>query len=146
MRGAGKVLLVEDEEGVRNLAQEVLVEAGYQVLAAADPRAALALLEERDPDLDILITDVVLPGMSGPELADLLRGRIPRLRVLFMSGYSAQHLGEDGIVDRRVKLLHKPFAPDQLVHAVQTALDGSWPPMMLEKVSQAGATEVLASA
>jgi DNA-binding response OmpR family regulator len=79
---------VEDEDGVRNLFAEVLGKAGYRVLSAADPEAALALAKEEATVIDLLLTDVVMPRMSGKQLAQRLEALRPGLRVVFMSGYT----------------------------------------------------------
>jgi two-component system, cell cycle sensor histidine kinase and response regulator CckA len=102
---------VEDQEGLRMLAEEVLNAAGYTVLSAANGRAALNLVEENPDGIDLLITDVVMPEMSGPELADRLLRLRPGLIVLFMSGYTGDALLHRGAVENGTAFLQKPFLP-----------------------------------
>jgi PAS domain S-box-containing protein len=121
-RGAGEtILLVEDERSVRQLAAEVLRRAGYQVLEAADGREALAAAQQHAGALDLLLTDMVLPDLSGPATAEALRARRPELRVLFMSGYSSDAHGR---APRPVPgpLLPKPFTASGLRDAVRRLL------------------------
>ena len=115
----GSILLVEDEEMVRKLATTVLAARGYQVVTAASGDDALAVAEERLADFDLLLTDVVMPGRSGLEVAAALRARRPDLPVLFMSGYSDAQIELDG----GSSLLPKPFTPTVLVDRVRAALD-----------------------
>ncbi len=117
------VLLVEDEATVRRLAREILASRGYRVLEAEHGRAALKLAAAYAGTLDILVTDVVMPSMDGPSLATALAERYPRMRVLFISGYSADDLrGEDGST---VEYLQKPFRPEDLLARVRAILDGA---------------------
>jgi DNA-binding response OmpR family regulator len=124
-RGRETILVVEDEAPVRHLAVRVLRGAGYRVLAAEGADEADRLADAHDGALDLLLTDVVMPGRSGPALADGLTARRAGLRVLFMSGYTDGQLQEHGVLLPGVTLLAKPFTPDQLVRRVRTALDGA---------------------
>ena len=112
------ILLVEDEEPVRELVRRVLEDVGYVVLAAALPSEAERLLEET-ADIDLLLTDVVMPEMSGYDLALRLTERRPDMRLLFISGYAPRVQPVEG------PLLKKPFAPEQLARAVRAALDST---------------------
>ena len=123
-RGAGTILLVEDDAGVRALAKEMVEVAGYTVLDAASPQAALDLAGTAGP-IDLLLTDVVMPGMNGRALAEQLTRRRPGLRVLFMSGYSADVISRQGLVDPTVTLVQKPFTPVALLRAVHAALQAA---------------------
>ncbi|MBI5068093.1 MAG: DUF3365 domain-containing protein [Deltaproteobacteria bacterium] len=115
-RGSEAVLVVEDDAGVRHLAVAALSGLGYRVREADSPAAALALSDE-EARVDLLLSDVVMPGMSGPELWQRLRSRAPGAAVLFMSGYPGQgSLGD-------APLLQKPFAPGELARAVRQAID-----------------------
>jgi two-component system, cell cycle sensor histidine kinase and response regulator CckA len=118
-RGSERVLLVEDEGPVRELVRRVLESAGYEVLAAGLPGEAERLLEEAG-HIDLLLTDVVMPEMSGYELVGRVRERRPEIRALFMSGYAHRVSGE-AIAEG--ELLKKPFSPEQLARAVRAALD-----------------------
>jgi two-component system cell cycle sensor histidine kinase/response regulator CckA len=93
------------------------------VLEAAVPGEALLLSDTHGPAIDLLLTDVVMPGMSGRELAALLTARAPKLRVMYMSGYLGTALARHDVVGTDVRLLSKPFSPTELAHAVREVLD-----------------------
>ena len=116
------VLVVEDEEAVCDLAVDILGVAGFHVVSARSPEAALVTSAEHPGAIDLLLTDVVMPGMSGRELAERVAGSRPDTAVLYMSGYSAEALGHRGVLDPGIALLVKPFTPASLVQAVRTAL------------------------
>ncbi|MDB4879848.1 MAG: putative two-component hybrid sensor and regulator [Gemmatimonadetes bacterium] len=118
------ILLAEDDEAVRAIAQATLERAGYTVLAAADGRAALALAESYAGRIDLLLTDVIMPGMNGRELAETLAGRRTGLRVLFASGYSDDVLLDQGALAPGVTLLDKPFTSAVLAAKVAEVLGG----------------------
>ena len=113
------VLLVEDEEMVRELASSVLQQYGYQVLAAADPEEAVRLSEGYEGPIHLLLTDVVMPGMSGRELAELLHPRYPEMKVLYISGYAENAISHHGVLDPGIAFLAKPFSPKVLANRVQ---------------------------
>jgi CheY-like chemotaxis protein len=122
-RGTETILLVEDEQLVRDLVCRVLENAGYRVLSASRPSEAERLLEQ-EHGVDLLVTDVVMPEMSGYELAARVSGSHPEMRMLFISGNAhveAWPASIDG------ELLQKPFAPDQLARTVRRVLDGPRP-------------------
>jgi CheY-like chemotaxis protein len=121
------LLLVEDEAAVRSFEGRVLSDAGYRVAEAATAEEAVALIEEGPPPA-LLITDVLLPTASGPELADLVRARLPGLPVLFVSGYDGDRLSSDGRVGPGTPFLSKPFAAEALLGAVRSAIDARTPP------------------
>jgi CheY-like chemotaxis protein len=121
-RARGQVLLVEDDAGVRELCRSVLRREGYEVLEAADPTEALLIHEEHCTSIDLLISDIVMPKMSGLVLAEKLRKRVPDLPVLFMSGYAPDHVAGQPVEMRHV--LQKPFRPSELLRRVSTALYG----------------------
>jgi two-component system cell cycle sensor histidine kinase/response regulator CckA len=124
-RGSETVLLVEDEAELRELAEEVLSSRGYTVLQAGSPAEALQLAERHDGPVHLLLTDVVMPGMSGRELADRLLGARPALKALFMSGYTDTAIVHHGVLDPGTPFLQKPFTPDALVRKVRDVLDQS---------------------
>jgi len=115
------ILVAEDEPAVRSLVEHVLRAAGYTVIAAVDGREALDLAGAL-PTIDLLLTDVMMPRLNGPDLAAALREWRPDQRVLFMSGFTNDVLGERGITSPEVDLLKKPFAPNELVSRVQEML------------------------
>jgi len=117
------ILLVEDEPAVRQLAQMVLSERGYTVLGALSPEDAERLAGHDGAEIHLLLTDVVMPGMSGRELARRLTGRYPHLRVLYMSGYTYNVIAQDGTLEEGISFLQKPFTPQVLTEKVREALD-----------------------
>jgi PAS domain S-box-containing protein len=123
--GAGTVLVVEDEEAVRTLACRVLRAKGYRVLEAAGAALARAIQGGDPPSSDLLLTHVVMPGMSGPALAQRLIGQHPSLRVLYMSGYAEEAIERQGSLPAGGELLDKPFTADQLARRVREAIAGS---------------------
>ncbi len=123
-RGNETVLLVEDEQAVRNLAARVLREQSYHVLEASDGNEALLLAENhREERIHILVTDVVMPQMGGRELADRLRTLRPGIKVLFTSGYTDNAIVHHGALDHGVEFLQKPFSPSALGLKVRKVLD-----------------------
>jgi CheY-like chemotaxis protein len=122
-RSAGAtILLVEDQDGLRLLAEELLLEAGYKVLSAPNGRVALKLVEGYPDKIDLLITDVVMPEMNGPDLAQRLLGLRPALMVLFVSGYSGDALLHRGAIENGTAFLQKPFTPNGLQSKVTEML------------------------
>jgi len=124
------VLVVEDEDNVRNLVRQVLEAQGYTVLEASGAREALYMYENHSGSLDLLLTDIVLSGKSGRELAKELRELSPGLRVVFMSGYTDDEVVRGGIGTPKSLFLAKPFSHDQLTHTVRAALKGSQAPVV----------------
>ncbi len=120
--GAETVLLVEDQEDVQRFARLALQSYGYTVLAAADGEEALRVLDAH-PAVDVLVSDVVMPGMSGPEVAAALRARAPRVGVLFTSGYSDDAIDRHGPVPADAAFLQKPYTPLALARTVRDVLD-----------------------
>jgi len=125
-RGASETVLVaEDEEAVRSLVVEVLTDCGYRVLAASSGREALDLCRRFEGDVDLLLTDVVMPGMSGPELARQVAVIHPEARILYMSGYTDKAIPDPALdPDLALVLLQKPFIPAQLARRVREMLAG----------------------
>jgi signal transduction histidine kinase/ActR/RegA family two-component response regulator len=117
------VLVVEDDDGVRSYIAEILRDLGYQVSTAADATSALALIRPPAPPPDLLLTDVVLPGLNGRQLADAARELRPGLRVLFMTGYSRNAIVHHGRLDRGVALIQKPVSQAALAAKVREVLD-----------------------
>ncbi len=117
------ILLVEDEEAVRRLVRDTLVRHGYTVLDAADGVQALHLFEQHGSRIDLLLTDVVMPQMSGRELALRLTSRRPDLKVMYMSGYTGDVIADHGVLEPGVILLPKPFSGPVLLRRLREALD-----------------------
>ena len=122
-RGSETVLLVEDSEGVRSLARLALERRGYRVLEAGHPHEALRLLEKFTDPVHILVTDVVMPEMSGRQLAEQLAPQWPALKVLYISGYTDDAVVRHGILEEGTPFLQKPFSPDALTQKVRDVLD-----------------------
>ena len=122
------LLLVEDEPALRTLVVTMLEEEGYLILQAGNGLDAIALAERHRGEIDLLLTDVVMPRMSGPELAQKLRALRPGLEVLFMSGYNDSRLVHRGVEESNVNLLVKPFSPDDLVEMVGELTGRESPP------------------
>jgi len=118
------VLVAEDDPSVRTLVKSVLERNGYRVLVAADGLAALELARLEKGRIDLLLSDVVMPGMNGRALRDALLELYPRLRVLFMSGYTGDLLTGLGGLDRDVSLVPKPFTPEILLGGIRKLLAG----------------------
>jgi PAS domain S-box-containing protein len=122
LEGSESILLVEDDKAVRPLVAIVLRSYGYDVVEAESPEEALRLFEEHG-DLDLLLTDVVMPGMNGRELAELLIARQPTLKVLYTSGYPADSMVRAGIADASAAYIEKPYVPDELARTVRRLLN-----------------------
>ena len=120
--GAETVLLVEDSDGLRELARRMLQRQGYTVLIAANADEAVRLFEE-NLSIDVLLTDVVMPGASGPELTRQLVERRPGLQVIYMSGYTEEAIVHHGVLDPGIAFLHKPFTSEALGRKIREVLD-----------------------
>ncbi|HEY5294397.1 MAG TPA: PAS domain S-box protein [Gaiellaceae bacterium] len=121
--GSETILLVEDENVVRRLVAEILETAGYNVLQAGDGPSALELLRRQVGPIDLLVTDVVMPGMSGPEVAQAVVAMRPGTQVLYTSGYTDSAIGHHGVLEPGIAFLQKPFSADELARKVRALLD-----------------------
>jgi PAS domain S-box-containing protein len=122
LTGSENILLVEDEDALRKLARTCLEDAGYKVIEATGAAEARKIAVKNPVKIDLLVTDVVMPGGSGPELASLLKHLNPELKVLFMSGYTGDLLAQHGVLNPGTLLLEKPFTIDTLMSSVREAL------------------------
>jgi len=122
-RGSETILLVEDEPSVRRVVRRFLEQRGYTVLDAPDGAAAERVFEECLASIDLVVTDVVMPDTSGPELIDRLVRRRPGIPVLYVSGYTAGVISRQGLPEGAVALLEKPFTPEALGRKVRELLD-----------------------
>ena len=122
LAGHETVLVVEDHEAVRRLAADVLRAHGYKVLLAEHGQEAIALVEARGGGVDLLLTDVIMPRMSGREVATALQQRVPTLSVLFMSGYTQTAIVQNGALESGLQFLAKPFTPGELLTRVRDTL------------------------
>lgn len=125
--GSERILLVEDEELVRELASRVLSQQGYFVTEAASGPEAMALFDQRGGAYDLLVTDVVMPGASGKEVARTLRLRNPGLKVVFISGYHDSTIFDQSQMGALDRFIAKPFSPQALLRLVRSTLDGGTP-------------------
>jgi DNA-binding NtrC family response regulator len=117
------ILLVEDEPGVQDAVRRILESAGYTVIVASTPMQAIDAASNRHVPIHVLLTDVGLLGVTGPQLARLLVADRPGLRVLYISGHSEAHSVEPGRVGPGTAFLQKPFTLESLLHAVREVLD-----------------------
>ncbi|HYX27330.1 MAG TPA: ATP-binding protein [Pyrinomonadaceae bacterium] len=124
--GTETILLVEDEETVRNLASAILEDYGYTVFTAANGAEGLTLCEDSSEKIDLLITDVVMPEMSGRALAEKAERLRPEMRLIYMSGYTDDSVVRHGILAENAAFIQKPFLPDVLASAVREVLDSDW--------------------
>ncbi len=122
-RGRETILLVEDEQVVRMLAAEIMRKSGYNVLVAANGAEALRLIEDRRSFIDLMLTDVVMPGMGGKQLVESLPPFLAGMKVLYMSGYPDEAIGRHGFLDPGTPFLQKPFTADGLLRRVREVLD-----------------------
>ena len=123
LRGSESILLAEDSAPLRKLAQTFLESAGFSVLSAQSGEEALEIALRHGKTFDLLLTDVVMPGMNGRVLAEQLLPRQPGMKVLYMSGYTDSFIAGHGVLDPRTHLLHKPFTEEVLLHKVREVLD-----------------------
>jgi len=121
--GSERILLVEDADSLRELAREALEEHGYKVVQAVSGPAALEALERESDPIDLVLTDLVMGGMSGRELAEQITAKRPGMRVLYMSGYTDDALAHHGVLDSNVAFVEKPFTIDGLLRKVRDVLD-----------------------
>ena len=123
MEGGGEtILLVEDQEAVRSLAKAALRQHGYQVLEALDGAEAIDVAKRFSGEIHLLLTDVVMPGINGKELSERLIAMRPGLKVLFVSGYTANVIAHGGVIDQDIAYMAKPFSPDGLAAKVRKVL------------------------
>jgi len=123
-RGSETILLAEDEESLRRLTRQVLENSGYRVVTASSGEEAERLAESHAGTIHLLLSDVVMPGMSGRELVERLAPRLPGMKVLYMSGYTDDSVLQHGIAAEQVNFVQKPFTPSLLTRRVREVLDG----------------------
>ncbi|MGB0034674.1 MAG: PAS domain S-box protein, partial [Candidatus Acidiferrales bacterium] len=125
LRGSETILLAEDAEALRELTCAFLEKNGYTVLAAENSKEAIALAERQERPIHLLLTDVVMPGMSGRELADRLTAKYPGMRVLYMSGYTSDTIIHHGVLDAGIFFIEKPFSQEALTRKLREVLDST---------------------
>jgi two-component system, cell cycle sensor histidine kinase and response regulator CckA len=121
--GPEAILVVEDDSSLRWLTCQILQQLGYSVLEAPDPAHALALAKERGAELDLMISDVIMPGLNGRQLTQQVRLLYPHLKVLLMSGYTAEIVAQGDGNEAALPFLEKPFTPEALGRKVRELLD-----------------------
>jgi CheY-like chemotaxis protein len=126
-RGRGSLLVVEDEESVRTVLRTLLEEAGYDLCTAGTGTEAMERLADPSARFDLLITDVIMPGMNGRELSEWTRRNRPGTRILFLSGYTNDAILRNGILEEGLPFLQKPFSASQLRRKVKALLQGGNP-------------------
>jgi CheY-like chemotaxis protein len=142
-KGTGTILVVEDEGAIRRMLQETLCECGYTVLPVGNAQDAIPLILAARQKIDLLITDVVMPGWSGPELAKHFRAVRPGVPVILISGHAGKTLTGHGVIPADVNLLTKPFTSHALAQAVREVLrrpintDNAWPKSVPEPKNNA---------
>ena len=122
MRGQETILLVEDEAAIRLLAREILEANGYVVLEAGDGATALDRYARHEGPIHLVLTDVVMPAISGPDLARRVKAVRPDVKILYISGYTAEKLDHHGVFGGEVALLEKPFTPATLMAKIREVL------------------------
>ncbi len=120
--GEETILLVEDDEGVREFTAETLKSFGYNIIEALNGRNAIELIEEKKSPIDLLITDIIMPEMNGQELAEHLKSTIPLQRMLFVSGYTFDQLGQDSTLEAGINFLQKPYSIYELLNKIRNIL------------------------
>jgi len=123
--GTETILLVEDDSGVRGLAKRCLEKYGYRALIASDGVEALRAIRENPGPIDLVLTDVVMPNMGGPELVEKLHAELPGVKVLFTSGYTDDAVVRHGLLAANVAFIQKPYRPTELAKKLRDVLDGT---------------------
>jgi two-component system cell cycle sensor histidine kinase/response regulator CckA len=117
------ILLVEDEEKLRELVEGVLASNGFNVITACNGKDGLRKVQEENlKDIDLILTDVIMPQMSGKQMADLLKPILPHAKILFMSGYTDDALAPHGVLEQDIELIEKPFLVKNLVARIRELL------------------------
>lgn len=122
-KGTETILLVEDDDAVRAVAQRALLRFGYEVLSAARGEEALRIVGDHEGEIDLLLTDIMMPGMNGVEVAASVARIRPGIQVFFMSGYADQDLVRQGLLEPGTHFLQKPFTPQELAGRIRSILD-----------------------
>lgn len=125
VRGSETVLIAEDNQAVRELAASILTEYGYSVVSASSGKECLQCLSEDDGRFDLLLTDVVMPDINGKEVYGIVKAVYPKVKVLYMSGYTDDVIVHHGMLDDGVAFLQKPFSVQLLLSTVREVLDQS---------------------
>jgi DNA-binding NtrC family response regulator len=122
--GSETVLIVEDDDALRNITKKMLQKYGYNILEAENGEKALNIGETHEGPIHLLLTDVVMPVMSGSDLSEKLQSIRPETRVIYMSGYTDNAIVHHGILKQKINFIEKPFSPESLSKKVRQVLDG----------------------
>ena len=123
LEGTETILVVEDDDTVRELVQRIFHEYGHSVIEACNGEEGLQICAQQAGEIDLLLTDVVMPGMNGPELAEYVTSMKDGIKVLYMSGYADRAISHNGLVKEEIQFLQKPFTPDELLRKTRASLD-----------------------
>lgn len=123
--GSGTILLVEDDENVRRMATQMLKILGYTIFAAASPQDALTICREVAQPIDCVVTDVIMPGMSGRQLVEEISTLRPGIRALYMSGYTSDVIAPHGVLDEGASFIQKPFDMNAIHQKIQEVMNSS---------------------
>jgi two-component system cell cycle sensor histidine kinase/response regulator CckA len=123
LKGAETILIVEDDEMIRKLLKRVLGQFGYQTLEAENGKKALQVCDRHKGDIDLLLTDVIMPGISGKKLADLFKEKYPDKKTLFISGYTDREIKQQNLQKDNLEIIQKPISPDELGEKIREVLD-----------------------
>ena len=125
LNGSETILITEDEKSVLDLATSGLQSYGYRILNARNSEQALKMAEKHKGNIDLLLTDVIMPGSNGRELAKKMQKIFPAIKILFMSGYTDEGIARHGILDKDAQLIQKPFSIQSLAEKIRELLDQS---------------------
>jgi two-component system cell cycle sensor histidine kinase/response regulator CckA len=139
LRGSETILLVEDAEAIRKLAAEFLSSHGFEVLSASNAEEAVSIAAAHAGAIQLLVTDVIMPGQNGRVLAERLVASYPRIKVLYISGYTDSFIAGHGVLGADSNLLNKPFTEEALIHKVRDVLDSGKPGQRISEMVLAGA-------
>ena len=121
--GTESILVVEDESAVRKIAVMTLDQAGYKVFEAADGQEAIKFLENNDEGVDLVLTDVIMPGIGGKDVAEKMQEFCPNTKLIFMSGYTNNAIVHHGVLDDKTNFIQKPFTPISLLKKIRDVID-----------------------
>jgi len=122
--GSETILVAEDDDTLRNITRKMLEGYGYRVLTAPNGKDAMEVAEGHDGLIHLLLTDVVMPAMSGADLAEQMKTRVPGIKVIYMSGYTDSAIAHHGVLEEEIEFIQKPFTREGLAGKVREVLDG----------------------
>ena len=123
LRGNETIMVIDDETHIVNMVKQILAEQGYHIISATNPREALILSDQYAKPIDMLLTDIIMPELNGPDLVRMMRQKRPTLKVLYMSGYANNAATQIGVLKPNTAFLQKPFTSEILTHNIRKVLD-----------------------